>query len=159
MASDKLVYGRRGGTDHNLFTFPVGASEVFKLAGGAFVIEDASGRVEIAAAGEVNIIGHAAVNADQTASATEGATKVVVDMSYDSVYEIPIASGTTAWADTMRGKTCDLRVDSDIQGVDLGASGEDVILLIDKGTTNAAGTVVSVLCKIAVKNVTYTGVV
>mgnify|MGYP001572822539 CR=1 FL=1 len=157
MAQESITYGRRKGNDHNRFTFPVGASEVFKQAGGSFVIEDGSGRVEIAVAGELNIIGAALLYADLTASATEGATKVEVDLSYESVYELPINAGT--WADTMRGKVCDLSVLSSIQGVDLTASGEDVVFLIDKGTTNAAGTVVSVLVKRVPRTVIYTGVV
>ena len=157
MAQQSIEYGRRRGKDTLRFTFPVGASEVFKKAGSSFVIEDASGRVEIAAAGETNVIGHALLNEDHTASSTEGATKVEVDLSYESVYEVPIITGT--WADTMRGKVCDLVVTSDIQGVDLGASGEDVVQLIDKGTTNAAGTVVSVLVRLVPAKLTYTGVV
>ena len=157
MAQDRITYGRRRGHDKLRFTFPVGASEVFKQAGSSFVIDDASGRVEIAVAGETNIIGAALLNADLTASSTEGGTKVEVDLSYESVYEVPINAGT--WADTMRGKVCDLVVTSDIQGVDLGASGEDVVQLIDKGTTNAAGTVVSVLCKLNPRTIVHSGVV
>lgn len=157
MAQQSIVYGRRKGHDHNRFTFPVGASEVFKLAGGAFVRTDGSGRIEIAVAGDTEIIGYALLNADQTASATEGATKAEVDMSYDSVYEIPINTGT--WADTMRGKDCDLSVASSIQGVDLTASGEDVVQLIDKGTTNAEGTVLSVLVKLTPRTIVHRGVV
>lgn len=158
MAQDPITYGRRQGHDHNRFTFPVGASEVFKQAGGSFVRTDGSGRVEIAVAGDTEIIGAALLYADLTASATEGATSVEVDMSYESVYEIPIAAGTTAWADTMRGKDCDLRVDSNIQGVDLGASGEDVVQIIGKGSTNAAGTVLSVLVKLNPRTIVHRGV-
>ena len=156
MAQDRITYGRRRGHDKLRFTFPVGASEIFKQAGSSFVIDDASGRIEIAAAGETNIIGAALLNADLTASATEGATKAEVDMSYESVYEVPIITGI--WADTMRGKTCDLVVSSDKQGVDLEASGEDVVQLIDKATTNPAGTVVSVLVRLVPAKLTYTGV-
>ena len=156
MAQESITYGRRKGHDHNRFTFPVGASEVFKQAGGSFVKDDGSGRVEIAVAGSLNVVGAALVYADLTASSTEGGTEVEVDLAYESVYELPINTGT--WADTMRLKVCDLSVASSIQGVDLTASGEDVVLLINKGTTNAAGTVVSVLVKRVPKNVTYTGV-
>ena len=31
----------------------------------------------------------------------------------------------------MKGKTCDLSVASDVQGADLTASGEDVVLIVD----------------------------
>jgi len=121
------------------------------------ILLDANGRVQIAVAGDVDIIGHALFNEDFTASSTAGATQVPVDMSFDSVYEVPINTGT--WADTMRGLLCDLVVSSSIQGVDLTASGEDCIQLIDKGTTNAAGTVVSVLCKLHPRTLTPAGVV
>lgn len=157
MAQQSTEYGRRKGHDHNLFDFPVGASEVFKKAGGAFVRTDGSGRVEIAIAGDTEVIGYALLNEDLTASSTEGGTRVMVDMSYESVYEVVINTGT--WADTMRGKDCDLSVVSSVQGVDLTASGEDVVQLIDKGTTNAAGTVVSVLCKLNPRTIVHRGVV
>lgn len=157
MAQQSTEYGRRQGHDHCVFAWPVGASEVFKKKGGAFVTIDTSGRAEIAVAGDVDIIGYALFNEDFTASSTEGATVVPVDLSFDSVYEIPINAGT--WADTMRGKLCDLVVTSSIQGVDLGNSGEDCIQLIDKGTTNAAGTVVSVLCRLHPRTLVPAGVV
>mgnify|MGYP001570767045 CR=1 FL=1 len=157
MAQQSTEYGRRKGLDHNRFTFPGGASEVFKQAGGGFLRTDGSGRVEIAVAGDTELIGGALLNADLTASATEGGTVVEVDMSYESVYEVPINTGT--WADTMRGKDCDLSVVSSIQGVDLTASGEDVVQLIDKGTTNPAGTVLSVLCRLNPRTIVHRGVV
>ena len=146
MAQQSTEYGKRQGHNHMVFSFPVGASEVFKKKGGAFVTIDGSGRVEIAIAGDTDIIGHALFNEDFTASSTEGASVVPVDMSFDSTYEVPIITGT--WADTMRGELVDLVVSANIQGVDLTASGEDVIQIIDKGFTNAAGTVLSVLCRI-----------
>ena len=158
MAQDNLQYGRRdGGPRNKIFTFPVGASEVFKKKGGGFVTIDANGRVEIAIAGDVDVIGYALLNEDRTASATEGGDTVRVDLSTESVYEVPINTGT--WADTMRGKLCDLSVVSGIQGVDLTASGEDVVQLIDKGTTNTAGTVVSVLCRLHARTLVPAGVV
>jgi hypothetical protein len=157
MATQSTEYGKRSGHNHCIFSWPVGASEVFKKAGGAFVTIDASGRAEIAVAGDVDIIGFALFQEDFTASSIEGATRVPVDMSYDSVYEVPIITGT--WADTMRGKLVDLVVSSNVQGVDLTASGEDCIQLIDKGTTNAAGTVVSVLCRLHPRTLVPDGVV
>lgn len=150
-------YGRRQGHHHTTFPWPVAASEVFKKKGGAFVTIDTNGRIQIAVAGDVDIIGHAIFNEDFTASSTAGGTTVPVDLSFDSVYEVPINAGT--WADTMRGKLVDLVVTSGIQGVDLAASGEDVIQLIDKGTTNSAGTVVSVLCRIHPRLAVPAGVV
>ena len=157
MAQQSTEYGKRSGHGELTYPMPVGASEVFKKKGGAFVTLDASSRVEIAVAGDVDIVGHAIFNEDFTASSTEGATILPVDFSFDSVFELPINTGT--WADTMRGKLVDLSVSSSIQGVDLTASGEDCIQLMDKGTTNAAGTVVSVLCRMYPKNCVPAGVV
>ena len=138
--------------------YPIGASEVFKKKGGAFLADDSSGRLEIATAAVTNIIGHLADFAeDFTASSTEGATVLKVNTDLDAHYELPINTGT--WAATMRGKTCDLSVSSSIQGLNLSASSIDIVELIEAGTTNPAGTVVSAICKLFRKNLTRTGVV
>ena len=157
MAQQSTEYGKRQGDGHSVFPFPIGASEVFKKKGGSFVKDDGSGRMEIAVAASTNVGGWALFNEDFTASSTEGGTTLPVDLSLDSTYEIPINSGT--WADTMRGKTCDLSISSSIQGANLAASSTDVITLVDKGTTNAAGTVVSVLCRINPNTQSLSGVV
>lgn len=156
MAQQSIEYGKRQGHGHDVFPFPIGASEVFKKKGGAFVKDDGSGRMEVASAASTNIAGYALFNDDFTSSSTEGGTTLPVDLSYDSVFEIPINSGT--WADTMRGKTCDLSVSSNIQGANLAASSTDVIILVDKGTTTGT-TVVSVLCKINPNTQSLSGVV
>lgn len=156
MATEIITVGKRSGPNHLQYVFPIGASEVFKQAGGGFMKTDGSGRVEFAGDGDKEIIGHHLLQIDFTASSTEGGTNVAVDMSQESVYETPIDTGT--WADTMRAKTCDLGITSNVQGVNLSTSTDDCILLLDKGTTNPAGTVVSVLCKINPANVVYRGV-
>lgn len=157
MAQQSIEYGKRQGDGHSTFPFPIGASEVFKKKGGSLVKDDGSGRMEIAGAAHANIVGWALFNEDFTASSTEGGTTLPVDMSLDSTYEIPINTGT--WADTMRGKTCDISVSSSIQGANLSASAVDQIILVDKGTTNPAGTVVSVLCRINPNAQSLSGVV
>ena len=157
MAETNLEYGKRAGGNGLVFSWPVGASEVFKRQGGGFVTIDANGRAEIAIAGDLDIIGYALLNVDRTASATEGGDTVRVDLSHESVYEVPINAGT--WADTMLGKLCDISVVAGIQGVDLGASGENVVQLINKGTTNKAGTVVSVLCRLHARTLVPAGLV
>lgn len=146
MAQQSTEYGRRAGSGWCQFSWPVGASEVFKKKGGTLVVDDASGRIEICTATGTKIIGHARVNEDFTASSTEGATPMQVDQDLDNVYEMPINTGT--WADTMRGKVSDISISSNIQGANLSAATNKQIELIDKGTTNPAGTVVSVLYKI-----------
>ena len=158
MAQQSIVYGRRRGADTLRFLFPVGASEVFKQAGGSFVKTDGSGRVELAVAGETEIIGAVLLNADETASSTEGASKYVVDLSTESVYEIPIDTTSTAYAATMLGKAVDLIVNSNVQEVDLANSGEGVLQIVGEGSKNAAGTVISVLVRIVAGKVVLRGV-
>lgn len=158
MAQQSTEYGRRAGNGWCQFYWPVAASEVFKKKGGSLLVGDANGRVAIATAAATLIVGHARVSEDFTASATAGATPMQVDQDLDNVYEMPI-NGATVWADTMRGKTCDISIVSSVQGVNLGASAIDIVELVDKGTTNPAGTVVSVLYKIYRNNLTRTGVV
>lgn len=146
MATQSIEYGKRQGHNHKIFVVPIAASEVFKKAGGAFVAIDANGRVTIAVAGTTNVMGHALLNEDFTASATAGADVVPVDFSYDSIYELPIDTGT--WNDNMRGTRHGLKVTSNVQGVDLTDTTNVQLIIHDKGTTNAAGTVVSVLASI-----------
>lgn len=146
MAQDNLQYGRRDGGSSFKVTYPVGASEVFKKAGGAFVGVDGSGRIEIATATTTAIIGWAVLNEDLTASTTEGGTILPVELNLDAIYEIKINTGT--WTDNYRGETCDLSIVSNVQGAALGATSIKIIELISAGYTNSAGTVVSVLCKL-----------
>lgn len=157
MANQSLEYGKRRGDDTYEVAYPIGASEVFKKKGGAFLKDDSSGRLEVATATDQNIIGHLADFAeDFTASSTEGATILKVNTDLQAHYELPINTGT--WAATMRGKTCDLSVSSSIQGLNLSASSVDIVELIEVGTTNPAGTVVSAVCKLYINNLTRNGV-
>lgn len=137
-------YGYRMGPTNNV-EMPIGASEVFKKAGGAFMQTDGSGRAEIATAAAVDIVGHAMFNEDFTASSTEGATKLPINRSLEAWYEIPV-SGT--WADTMVGEDCDIIVTSSIQYANLAASTTKVLNIVAKGYTNAAGTVLSAIVKL-----------
>lgn len=156
MAQQSTEYGKRQGHGDNVFAVPVAASEVFKKQGGNFVTIDTNGRAAIATAAATNISGHALISENFTASSTAGGTIVPVDFSLDSIYEIPISGN---WADAMVGKTCDLIITSSIQYANVAASSTDVIEILGKGTTNAAGTVVSLLCRIYAKNQALTGVV
>lgn len=157
MANSYTQIGRRQGHGKLQVAFPVGASEVFKKKGGGFVKMDGSGRIEIAGAGHTGVIGAALIFEDYTAPSTEGAIDLPVDTSWDSLWEIPINSGT--YAATMRGKTCDLSVASGIQGAALDLSSDDVVLVVDKGSVNAAGTAIAVLVQRYPKNQVLSGVV
>ena len=132
MADEQLKYGwLRGGQQGDVY--PSGASEVFKAQSGRFVSADASNRIEVAIAGDTELLGHAETH-DHTTSATEGAESIFVINDLTAVFRIPVNGGT--WAATMRGKTCDISVASSIQGADLAASGEDVIVLLNGDLVN-----------------------
>lgn len=116
----------------------MGASEVISNASGRFVRGDDSGRLEIAPDGEVEIVGWVEAAA-QTCSSTEGGTQVLffpTPTILGVIFRIPIIAGT--YATTMRNKTCDIAVSSNIQGAKLDASGEDNIIIVDGDAVNNA---------------------
>jgi len=110
---------------------PVGASEVFSNNSGRFCKFDNSRRLEVAGSGDGNLFGW--VDDVVTASSTEGATKVYVDVNPMSLFWIPADDTVTA---AMRGLTCDLVVASNIQRADVGESNEDVIWIQDVDIAN-----------------------
>ena len=127
------VYGDR----HIVGPVPVGASEVFKNTGGKFVWLDTSRRIEVAGSGNnpdagAFIFGWALAGAF-TASSTEGGTNLQVDVSTNSVYRIPADAAVLA---TMRGKSCDLIVDTNRQRADVGEANEKYLIIEDVDITN-----------------------
>jgi hypothetical protein len=158
MSANNLQMGiRAGGNSEMNFSYPVGASEIFKKLGASFVTVDGSGRIEVAGAADTAIIGSAVFNEDFTSSSTEGGTNLPVNIDLNAVFEIPINAGT--YAATMRGETCDLSDSSNVIGANLTASSVDIIEIVDAGYTNAAGTVTTVLVKLFIPKLTRTGVV
>ena len=118
-----------------LLPCPIGASEVIKWASGRFVKTDGSGRVEIAGSGDTEIIGWLE-HSEETASATEGAT---VGTLYPAnacpvIFRVPIANSGNYTA-AMRYDTCDLLVETNVQGADL-TSTEDVLVIVDGDVDN-----------------------
>lgn len=115
---------------------PMGASEVIP-AGGAFVKNDASGRMEIAGDGDTLLAGYVFPNEldagykYQTCSSTEGGTVVPfipISAMLSVGVKLPVHGGT--YAATMLGETCDLEVVSNVQGVQLDASAEDTVIIV-----------------------------
>ena len=159
MAQQTIEYGLRMGTNDYVVPWPIGASEVFKKKGGAFMVDDASGRLEVGTATATKFLGHISqFNEDFTASSTEGATVLPLNQDLDNVYEVPINSGT--YATTMRGKTTDFSISSSIQGAALGASAIDIIEIVDAGYTDPSDSSVdSVLVRLWRTNITRPGVV
>ncbi len=158
MGADNLQFGRRAGGDSDMnFSYPVGASEIFKKKGAGFVTDDTAGNIDLAGASSTKILGSVTLQEDFTSAASNGGSTLTVNVDLNAIYEIPINAGT--YAAGMRGETCDLSVASNVLGADLTASSIDIIEIIDKGFTNAAGTVVSVLVKLFIVKLTRQGVV
>ena len=135
----QLRYGIIKGED-TVAWIPIrmGASEVLKAKSGRFVKDDGSSRMEVAVDGSTLLSGWVE-SADQTTSATEGATEcpfVPASGALGCVFRIPINSGTYVVA--MQNNTCDLSVSSDIQGAQLDASAEDTLIVVDGDTVNNA---------------------
>ena len=129
---DQLVYGHISGPESNI-PLEMGASEVIKDQSGRFVTLDTNGRGEISAATSAYIYGFVNL-AEQTTSSTEGGTKTTVNTSCESIFRIPVNSGT--YANTMKGKTCDLSVASSVQGAALDASTRDLVIIVGGDATN-----------------------
>lgn len=120
---------------------PMGASEVIP-AGGAFVKNDASGRMEIAGDGSTRLDGYVfptqldAGQKYQTCSSTEGGTVVPfipISAMLGVAVKLPVTGGT--YAATMLGETADLEVVSNAQGVQLDASAEDTVIIVGGDAT------------------------
>ena len=113
----------------------MGASEVISAQSGRFVTEDAAGYLDIAEDGSVELAGWVEAGA-QTASATNGVTKVglIPAANCPAVFRIPVNSGT--YLITMLGKTCDISISSNIQGAQLDASAEDTLVIVGGDLVN-----------------------
>lgn len=147
MAFESIEYGYRQGHDKGIIPLPMAASTVLKKAGGSFVYTDASGNGVIAGATNTGIVGGLRFNEDFTCSSSAGATILPCDTSLESEYELPLGSAST-WADTQIGNSCDLIIESNVQRVNLNGNTDKTMLVIGKGTINAAGTVLSALVRI-----------
>ena len=128
MSQEHIKYGHyRGGN----VSVPAkwAASQVVKARSGRFVYLDGSGHLTIADDGANEIFGHAE-EADRTTSATAGIEECKVNIDPSAVFRIPVGAGT--YVATMRGKTCDIIKDaSDIQGADLTANTDVVLIIVD----------------------------
>jgi hypothetical protein len=122
------IRGDSVGVVHNI---PVAASQAFKLNSGKFVKLDANKRADIADSGDSELFGWALVGGDTTSSSDAGGTKISVDTSPLSVFELPIDETLTETElAALLGETCDLIVTSDIQYADVGESSEDTIQIV-----------------------------
>lgn len=119
----------------------MGASEVVP-AGGCYVKADGSGRMEVAGDGSTLLTGYVLpTELDtgkkyQTCSSTEGGTLlpfIPIECMLGVVVRLPINSGAPSTVDAVRdliGKTCDLSVASNVQGLQAGTSAEDTVVIV-----------------------------
>ena len=129
---EQLKYGQVAGGEV-MVDAEWGASEVIKAASGKFVQTDDSGFLEIADSGDNQLIGWAN-HREETTDGTDGVTKTQLNVSLDAVYKIPLL-GSVTLTRAMFYDSCDLIVETDIQGADL-TTNEDVIIIVDGDIAN-----------------------
>jgi len=138
---NKVPYGYARG-QRNIIMFPAAAGVVFQNLSAKFVYVDGNNDVALVTDGLAHIFGWAEVG-EYTGEQAAGLDKIPVDISMKSQYWVPATNGTVEEA--IRGDTCDIAVDgSDIVSADIGATLDDVLLIIDIDAINSA-----VLVKIA----------
>jgi len=148
-----MKYGYRKGP-RCLIEFPVGASEVFKRDSANLVISDGAGTgrvIPATDAGQAKIIGWAYVSKDFTTPASpEGADKVAVDISFDSVYEIPANAAVSA---SLVGHTCDIVVTDNVCKANVSGITYKVIQILAVDVAKQ-----SVFARLVAKNITVDAV-
>lgn len=160
MSTKPLIMGE---SSNKVINMPLGASEVFKDLAGHFVIPDGSGRVQLANATDVNVIGWA-LQGERTSSATEGADFADVDTDLGKIWEIPaVLNDGTAPTDAQLkaavGETCDIKiVSTNYQYANINASSIDIIqILAWKRYNNSVGGQ-TVFVRINIEKIVNTGV-
>ena len=112
---------------------PLAASQVFKARSGRFVYLDGSGNITVADDGADEIFGFAE-ESERTSNSTAAVEYANIIIDPTAVFRIPVAAGT--YAKTMDGKHCDILIDANgIQGADLTAAADDVLIVIDGNAT------------------------
>jgi len=161
--SRPLIYGQVAGSQA-MIDMPIGASEYFYNLSGHFVKPDGSGRMEIAGATDVNIIGWMERGIEGICSTTEGLDVGGVNVAKDAVYEIRAvgtagAAVTEATLKAAIGETCDIQmVDTYYQCASLVASAVDILLIVGYRYYGSAAGQQSALVMINWEKVVNTGV-
>ncbi len=121
------------------YVVPVASAETIRRKSGRFVTNDASGVAEIADAGDSTLWGFVESGKEEALSAQ---TEMVMIVDLTAVFRVPVITGT--YVANMLGETCDLVRATHpttggttlIQGVDLTATGEDVVMLVGGDLVN-----------------------
>lgn len=133
--NEHIKYGHYRGGDSGV-PVKIAASQVFKGRSGRFVYLDGSGNAVIADDGANEIFGHAE-ESERTSSSTAGIEECKVIDDPSAIFRIPVGAGT--YVATMRGKSCDIIKDSNnIQGADLTANTDAVLIVVDGDLVNNA---------------------
>ena len=149
MPVKEVKYGYLYGPRCIIKAWPLAASVNFENDSGKFMDLDASNRLQIAVAQQLDIKGWA-LEGDWTSSATAGADSCPIDICHYAVYSMPADADPA----NILGETCDIVVNSNNQQADIGASTDDVLHVVD---ANTADDVVAV--HLVTRNITFAGVV
>lgn len=158
-----LIYGQITG-GKSFIDMPIGASEYFYNLSGHFVKPDGSGRMEIAGATDVNILGWMERGIEGVCSTVEGADIGGVNLAKDAVYEMRAvgaagAAVTEAVLKAAVGETCDIQmVSTYYQCASMVASAIDILLIVGYRYYGSAAGQQSALVMINWEKVVNTGV-
>ena len=149
MMSD-VKYGQiRGG--HNGFALHMGASETFYSKSGRLVVNDVSGRGELADENDTTIQGfvregspsNGAGGGGLDTSATEGADVFWCINDLTAVFRLPLAYDADTYGRNysyaLDGESCDIVVISEVQYVNVSASSKDVVRIVGGKASTVAG--------------------
>jgi len=137
----ELKYGPVKGEENAVkIPFNITTGETFRAKSGRFVTLN-SGYLEVADAGDTLLAGWLEIGNGVTVAGQQGS--LILAENCNTVFRVPIL-GSTDLTEAMLGKTCDLvreTVDGVtlVQGVDLGASGEDVVKIVGRDNSVAVG--------------------
>lgn len=123
---------------------PMGADEVLRAKSGRFLVNDASGRGEIAGDGSLTIMGFAE-SGDLTCSSSEGdegGTKVNCIIDITAIFRIPLfydnSSYSVNYSVSLYGTKHDLVLKNQIQYANLTDNDEETIIIVGGLAATAA---------------------
>lgn len=100
-----------------------------------FVSINASGNGIMTVAADNYVFGHLMAGYNDVSSTTAGFTIWACNVALDSIYRVPVVSGTYSRA-TNRGVPCDIAVVSTVQGAAIGTNTKHHLCVLDGDETN-----------------------
>lgn len=137
---ERLKYGAE--TEGNTTYVALAASTIVKPNSGRFVTLNTAGYAALTTIGAATVFGALEGGYDVTSSSVAGGTKMMCNINTETLYRIPINSGT--YANTLRGVKCDISVASSIQGAALGTTSAGHVVIIDGDVTNQKWVIVKI---------------